>query len=144
MSLNIGRVLVDPFNVLLNHKNITVPFCTVYKSDWIMSKFQVLRNSRLILACVGLTNSDHPNDPPYKLILSILTYCSLIISFGFGFISVLILVYENIDDLTFVMNEFLLAIAILQLIGIYFSVRFNMDKMETMQRMLQNIIDEGI
>lgn len=108
-----------------------------------MLNFQVLQSNRNIIARLGLTTSRFSNDPANTLLTTILTYYSLFISFVFGFLSVLLLIYINFDDLKFVLDASMMAIGVPQLLGVYLSVWLNRDKVDNLQLKLQEIIDKG-
>lgn len=65
------------------------------------------------------------------------------IAFGFGYVTCVILIFENISDLQFVL-EAALSIGVPQFIGVYLSVRFNKDKVDKLHSKLQEIVDRGI
>lgn len=103
-----------------------------------MAKFQVLQSNRRFIARIGLIT-----DPRNTFFMRVLTYSFIMIAFGFGFVTCLILVFENISDLQFVL-EAALSIGVPQFIGLYLSVRFNKDKVDKLHAKLQEIVDKGI
>lgn len=109
-----------------------------------MASYQVLEGSRNILARLGLTKFHHANDPTNIFFTTILTHYSLLISFVFGFLSVVYLIIMNIDQTKFVLDAMMMTIGVPQFVGVYFSVWFNRDKVESLQLKLQEIIDKGI
>lgn len=50
----------------------------------------------------------------------------------------------NIDQTKFVLDAMMMTIGVPQFVGVYFSVWFNRDKVESLQLKLQEIIDKGI
>lgn len=103
-----------------------------------MSKFQVLQSNRSFISRLGLIT-----DPRNTLFMRLLTYTFIILAFGFGYITSVILIFENIDDLEFIL-EAALSIGVPQFIGVYLSVRFNKNKVDELHARLQGIVDKGI
>lgn len=105
-----------------------------------MSNLQVLKSNRYLLAQLGLPIPHHLNQP----IKTTIAYCCLLITFIFGFISVLINVYIHRDDYQFVLDGLMITVSIPQFLSVFWSIRLNMKHAETLQWKLQNLVDEGI
>lgn len=100
-----------------------------------MAKFQVFQSNLSFIARMGFFT-----DPWNTIFTRLLAYTCLIHTVHFGFVTSLILIYENLSNSPFVL-ELALCIAMLQLLGVYFIVRINRDKVDILHPKLQKIVD---
>lgn len=82
------------------------------------------------------------NDPRNTFLTKIIIYSFITIAFYFGFVTSIILIYENITNKPFVL-EVALCIGIPQFIGVYLSVRLKKDEVNLLHAKLQKIVNKG-
>lgn len=106
-----------------------------------MAKFKVLQNNQTFLNRVGISldRSTNPTNKFFALILAYYVPVGMII----GFITSAAFVFKYPSNIKPALGALKIAVAAVQCLGMFSSIRFKMAKTEALQRELQEIVDTG-